>query len=365
MKKTFLIAGLAALTFFGCKRGDDNVVTPIQDFETGKSKVLNDFVDVVAIPQYNDLAAKAANLNNTIIALNATANQQNLDAAQKAWKDMRLVWEQCEGFLFGPVDYDGYDPKMDTWPTDYTQMDSLMASSVTFNATTIEDVNYTLRGFHPIEYILFGDQTHGARVPGSITTRQKEYMVSLGADLKKNCDALAASWQPSGDNYGNLVKTAGQSGNHTYAKRSDIFLALVDGLAEICGEVGDGKMKDPFGTSPADVAPQTVESPYSGNSVSDFKNNIIGLQNVYLCKYGNGTGISFSNLVAVKNQALDNKLRAQITTAINSFDNITMPYEKAIISQRTQIQQTMTALNTLAETIDVDLRKFVVDYIKD
>lgn len=356
MKKIILAAGLLSLTLYACKRSDN--ATPNGDFATTKQQALTDFVDVVAIPQYADLAQKAVALHSRIIALNTNSNQSSLDAAKSAWLDMRKVWEQCEGFIFGPVDEDNYDPNMDTWPTDFVEMDSLMNTTYPLTTANLENIALSLRGFHPIEYILFGD--HGNRTPANLTTRQKEYMVSLAADLEANCKALSDSWATTGGKYGDLVKTAG-NGSSKYASRREMFLTLADGLITICEEVGKGKMEDPF----ISQDPKTVESPYSGNSVADFRDNIVGLENVYLCRYNSKTGKSLSNVVAANNQALDNKIRGQITAAIHSFDNITKPYEEAIFLQGNQIRQTQAALAALEKSLNEDLKSYIQQYIKD
>ena len=70
-------------------------------------------------------------------------------------------------------------------------------------------------------------------------------------------------------------------------------------------------------------------------------------------------------MVSIRNKSLDNKIKSQITAAINSFDNITEPYEKAIIDQRSQIQQTMDAVNTLDETLEEELIPFIQQQVKD
>jgi predicted lipoprotein len=117
-------------------------------------------------------------------------------------------------------------------------------------------------------------------------------------------------------------------------------------------------MKEPFDAR----NPKIVESPYSGNSTLDFKNNITGLQTVYLGRDGS-SGIS--TLVSLRNKSLDNKIKSQITAAINSFDNITLPFEQAIIDQRSQVQQTMDAINALAETLEEELIPFIQQQVKD
>jgi len=271
---------------------------------------------------------------------------------------MRGVWEQCEGFLIGPVEDNDYDPKMDTWPTDYVQMDSLLNSSNSLTISDIQNVTLSLRGYHPIEYIIFGH--HGNRIAASITARQKQYMLSLSEDLKATCHQLYLSWTVAPTNFSNQVINAGTI-NSLYARKQEVYLAIVNSLITICEEVGKGKMKEPFDA----LDPTIVESPYSGNSITDFRNNIIGLQNVYLGKYSTKDGKGLNDLVASKNISLDNKIQSQVTTAINSFSNITMYYEEAIINQRLQCQQTMTALNALKETLENELKPFVIKYITD
>ncbi len=103
----------------------------------------------------------------------------------------------------------------------------------------------------------------------------------------------------------------------------------------------DGKMYVPFVNRDSTI----TESPYSDNSLIDFKNNIIGLQNVYM---GLNGGLGLKDLVAAKNKSLDNQIQGQISAAVSSFNNITERYEQAIFDQRTQVQQTFIAkLQTL------------------
>jgi len=355
MKNIFLTV-IICLLFSACRKA--TTTGNNEDFGTLKQTVLNDFVDNVAIPQYQDLSEAALNFNNDITALNTGATEQNLSKAKESWRGLRTVWEQCEGFLFGPVEDDNYDPYMDTWPVDYVQLDSLMASSNPLNISDIQNLStLSLRGFHPVEYILWG--VDGNRTAASITAREKKYMVSLSQDLLNNTTALSNSWITGLGNFGKQVKTAG-SGSALYSKKQEVFLAIAQAMADICDEVGSGKMAEPFEAFDSSI----VESPFSNNSVIDFKNNIIGLGNVYNGTYST-SGKGITDLVAAKNVSLDNKIKQQITTAINSFDAISVSYELAIFNQRTQIRNTMQALETLQTTLEEELKPFIIQYITD
>lgn len=355
----YKVLAIAALVMLGaCNKNDENTeTTTMEDFNTMKQTVLTDFTNNVAVAGYKDLNDASNTLYNSLQSLNANPTDANLETAKTAWKNMRTIWEQCEGFLFGPVEDNDYDPNMDTWPTDYVQMDSLLASGNALEVSDIQGATLSLRGYHPIEYILFGD--HGSRKAADITARQKKYMMSLATDLKTTCNDLYTSWTQAPVNYAQEVIKAG-NGSAKYAKKQEVYMAIVEGMVGICEEVGEGKMKEPFDAKD----PAIVESPYSGNSLTDFKNNIIGLQNVYLGKYKTD-GKGLNDLVANKNKALDNKIQTQMTAAINSFNNVTVYYEDAIIDQRVQVQQVMDALATLKTTLDEELKPFVVQYITD
>lgn len=355
MKKSFAII-LTAIIVLSCNKAPQT--TPqTDDFAATEQTVLTDFSNNIALGSYLTLSIKATALNTALGNLAANATDANLAAAQQAWKDMRSVWEQSESFLFGPVEDNDYDPNMDTWPTDYVQMDSLLASSNALSVADVQNLALSLRGYHPIEYIIFGD--HGSRTAAELTDRQKLYLSSLSTDLTGTCNDLYLSWASAPENFALEVMNAG-NGSTKYVKRQEVFMAIVNALIGICEEVGEGKMKEPFDA----FDPQLVESPYSGNSTVDFKNNITGIRNVYVGVNG-GTGLSA--LVTLKNKSLNNIIQSEITAAINSFDNITGYYEDAILANdgRVKIQQTMDALETLRETLENELVPFVQQYILD
>ncbi len=118
---------------------------------------------MVGNPLYLDFKAKATDLNTAVAQLAANPTQANLDAARNAWKAVRVIWEQSEGFLIGPVDDDNYDPYMDTWPTDHNAMKDLLNSGTPLTLDYLAGLDnpedaaeLTLRGFHPLEYTAMG-----------------------------------------------------------------------------------------------------------------------------------------------------------------------------------------------------------------
>lgn len=352
--KFLLASALFALSFSACKKTEP---TPAKSFETIQTEVLNDFTSKLASPLYGDFLTKAKDLNNKVIALCASPDATKQAEAQAAWRSVRELWEQSEGFLIGPVDDNSYDPHMDTWPTDRGEMDALLVSTKPLDATSLgaydSETQLSLRGFHPLEYLLWQSST-------SYTARQKEYMLGLAEDILNSVTKLNNDWPA----YATEFKNAGQSGSR-YTSKKDAYLALADALVGICGEVAEGKMLDPFGLNATEADSSISESPYSGNSMVDFKNNIIGAYNVYLCKYNSQTGTSLSTLVAANNKELDQSIKTKFEAAIASFDGVSTSFEKAIYIQRPAVQNILNAIGDLKTACDGPLQTYIQTYVKN
>jgi len=361
-----VLSAIAAwtLALSACSKSSDSGNT--ESFAQIESDITSDFVFKTALPQYTALVNGGNTLDASIQTLNTTTTDANLQIAQTNWRTMRQAWERCEGFLIGPVEAGDYDPNSDTWPTDYRQMDSLLTSSNPLNLADVQALPQTLRGYHPIEYLIFGEG--GSRKASDLDARKKKYLTSLSSDLKSIVAALQNDWTSAPVNYSTAITKAGTTGNTTYPTKLAFFLDITgdNGMAGICNEVGeqneDGKIYNPYIKSDSTLA----ESPYSGNSLTDFKNNIVGAQQVYL---GLNGGKGLKDLVAVKNKDLDNKIQAAFTSAISSFDNISGPdnmrFEVAIYKRRTAIQQTLTQLNAVQDLLENDLTTFLKTYVKD
>ncbi|MDR3681898.1 MAG: imelysin family protein [Flavipsychrobacter sp.] len=356
MKKIILISVIGIFAC-SCKKSSSNPSTAVTE-----TQVLTDFVQKLALPEYANLQVKATALNNAVLVLNASPTSANLAAAQQAWRDTRTAWETCEGFLFGPVEDFNYDPNTDTWPVDYHELDSLIANSPNLDVNVVQNLISSLRGYHPLEFILWGQS--GNATVDSITAQQKQYMVALSQDILNNIDSLNYSWSATGGNFQKQVLLAG-AGATRYTSHQDAFLAIVGAMSDICNEVGQqatgGKLYDPYSTRDS----FQTESPFSHNSMADFKNNIIGAQDAYLGTYNGVQGASISNLVSANNISLDNTIKQQFTTAINALNNVNITFETAIFLQRTQLLSAMTALNTLQATLDGPLKVHIQTYVKD
>ena len=345
----------AAFFAGGCSK---DATEPVPGTAT-EAQVLTDFANVLANANYADLQIRAGTLNETIAALNANTVDANLVAARAAWRDTRAVWESAEGYLFGPIEDDNYDPAMDTWPLNRVELDSLLASSNPLSVDDIHALPYSLKGFHAIEYVIFGPG--GTRTAAQISAREMQYLSSLGQDLYNTATRLRNSWDPSQPDSFTRELTSAGAGSRRFATRNQAFLAIVSAMSGICEEVAHGKMQAPLGP-PADST--LSESMFSHNSTADFRNNMTGVLNAYLCRYA-ADGHGMDELVAAGNISLDNSIRSQLAEVIRSFDAISPDYEEAIYTQQAQIRNTQDAIDRLQGLLDNDLTAFINAHIAD
>ncbi len=324
---------VATLVFASCK--DDNF--EIND-ETAAA-VAAQFVDHTVAPTYTALAAKTELLAGMLATLQQTPTNAGLQEACNVFLQAREQWEKSEAFLFGAAGDFGVDPHIDSWPLDETAFNTLMGNSSMLALLAGEDgdaqagelLSNALLGFHGLEYILFRDGQ--PRTVDQITADQWTYVVAVAGDLRNRCYQLEVGWL--GDNapaahkakldelemqytvaggdysYGENLKNAGNAGS-TYVSRTSAVVAILQGCADIADEVGTSKIGSAY--LGEDVT--YIESPYSQNSITDFYNNILRIENSYLGGVEGQRDGSKSVQAYVK--AIDESVDARIVSAINS-----------------------------------------------
>ena len=341
---------LAAAAFSSCQKDDDKTT----DVTALKKDILVNVSTNVITASYTDMNNKATALANAVTALESTTNDANLSAARQAWKDMRVVWEQTEAWLYGPVSSEDIDPRIDTWPVDFNALDAQLAGSAQFTAAYIDALPEDLKGFHPIEYLLWGKD--GSKTAAAFTAREKSYLQALTDNLVALSKQVDDAWKTG---YSTTFATAGQTGNSTYTSLQSAYLEMVAGMADICEEVANGKMKDPFDAQD----PNQEESPFAKNSITDFTNNIHGILKMYQGDY-NQSGVGLEDLVRNYNLSLDSDLKAAHAAAIAALNAITVPFGQAITSQQSQVQTAMAKINALHVVLQNQLQPFVQQYAK-
>ncbi len=192
--------------------------------------VVTAYVNSVVLPTYKDLKEANAALFNSVKAFRDAPSNANFEAVCEAWMTARQPWETSEAFLFGPVDNEGLDPNMDSWPLDQDAIVNIL------NSGNFDDLDWTdgdsedavtakqeVRGFHTLEFLVFrngearttsdvADTDDSADLVYNSTNAKSwgNYMYQVAYLLQKDAADLYSYWNDSykgGKSYAERFKT--------------------------------------------------------------------------------------------------------------------------------------------------------------
>ncbi len=326
------------------------VVSPDLNTPTTE-QVIQNYAGNVIYNTYRDLADRAANLNNAIINFRFDKNENNLAVAQQHWVNTRRPWEQSEAFLFGPVDTEGLDPAMDSWPVNAVDLQNLLDSDTTLTVGAAGAFNDDLKGFHVLEFLLYGRD--GKKMSTDFTERELEYLGAIAEVLMNDTERLAQDWSP---NDGNFLAKFAQAGNGStvYTSEKAALQEMIEGMIGIAGELASVKLEDPTRLRDATL----VESQFSFNSRADFMDNVRAIRNAYTGNYLLSEGPGLNTLVKSINPELDTKINNQIEAAVMAIDAIPQPFAESILTSPEDVQTAIKAVNALLVTLSNELLPF-------
>ena len=389
MKKNLFLLSLAMMgltTFTACSSSDDDnkkeetSEITIQDSEY--DAIINQYVDKVVLPTYNDLKTKNSALYQAVVAFGDAPSNANFQAICDAWLAAREPWESSEAFLFGPVADYGLDPNMDSWPLDQEAIVNMLTSQQWNDMKWTGDYNeddeaiaaaQNVRGFHTLEFLAFRDgkartlndaatdgEAANAVYNESNATAWAQYMRNTAQLLVDDVTLLCDAWN---NGYATTFK------NHNggdFTSGLSCIEQLIDGCIDIAGEVGDAKIGDPYDlyvSGKTNEALYAVESWYSWHSRDDYTNNIYSIRNAY---YGSLDGSintnSLSKLVAKYNPTLDTDVKNAIDAAAKAIQAIPQPFRNNINSK--EAAAAMDACAALSDILENELKPFLQNHTK-
>ncbi len=279
--------------------------------------------------------------------------------SHKAYSTSQTPREQSEAWLFGPVEFKGHDPALDSWPVNRTDLDAVLASGDELTEEYISELDPDKKGFHTVEYLLFRDGNPRDR--SDFTAREFEYLIGTAKDIESTAIELHEDWAEGAEPYGDVLKNAGEDGNTVYPSLLSGIEEIINGMSIILDEVANGKIADPYDEK--DV--QKVESQFSFNSRADFAHDIVGVLNAYKgCRVPNNLDLpaedrtcdadGLDDLIAQSDSALAERVENEINTAIEAILAISQPFRDAITdpSQEDEIEAAQEAINDVFSTLN-------------
>jgi putative iron-regulated protein len=358
-----LVAG--ALTSIGCGT---------EPLEESRARPVVERYSALVHENYSDAVTKAKELRTAVDAFVADPTEAKLTAARNAWLAARPAYGQSEAFRFygGPIDDEDTGPegRINAWPLDEAYIDSVEGAPEAgiINATTeyptlTEELLISLNerdgetniatGYHAIEFLLWG-QDRSVTGPGNrpasdfVTAanaaRRRQYLKLATDLLVKDLESVQAAWAPGADNYGK--KFAAQ-------EPQEAVLQVLTGLGSLSGAELSGERM----TVAYDNKDQEDEhSCFSDNTKADLYANALGIQNVYLGRYGTVDGKGLDELVAAVDPKLNEEMKQRLQASLDAIQAIPGPFDQAILGTdnaegRRKVKTAIDALKAQTETL--------------
>jgi putative iron-regulated protein len=325
---------------------------------------------------YDESLTAATALEVAVDAFVAAPSSSTLEAARDAWLAAREPYGQTESYRFydGPIDNatDGPEGQINAWPLDEVYIDyvegqpmSGIINDPTMFPTLSIDVIASQNeqggeknistGYHAIEFLLWGqdlsdtgagDRPHTDYVAGAMGTamnqeRRGQYLALATELLVQDLTAVRDAWAPGQTNYAASFQTEAPT---------EAVRRMLQGMGSLSGaELAGERM-----TTALDNRDQEDEhSCFSDNTHRDLYLNALAVENVYLGRFGAMDGPGIDDLVAARDPALDTRMKAELTAALDAIEAIPPPFDQALVtdSSRTLIMSAITALQTATDTI--------------
>lgn len=340
--------------------------------DPAKDAVVAQYVKLVRA-SYDDSIAGAKTLRETINALVTEPSQKTLDAARKAWLDARPAYLQTEAFRFydGPIDAadDGREARLNGWPLDEAFIDyargpmagTTIRLGIINDRQTFPDLNRAaliaengaagerdiVTGYHAIEFLLWGQDVSdtgpgnrpfsdfvagtGAQDPDA--DRRRQYLKLVVELLVEDLTDVREQWNDGAPYLREFLANADDSS----------LRKIIRGIGSLTkNELVEKRLRP--ATEPQDQ--EYEQSRFSDSTNQDMTFSLLGVENVYLGRYGDDDGKGLEDLVRLADAELDGQIKTQLEAAIAAVAAIPKPYDQAIKSEPRKLRE---ALRTLEE----------------
>lgn len=354
-----------SLLLGGC--GDDNTA------DGTRQAVIRQYVAIVR-RSYDDAIEGAKKLRTAIDELIQKPSADSLEAARQAWVESRPAYLQTEAYRFyeGPIDdpQDGLEGRIDAWPLDEAFIDYARNAStnalerkgivndrakfpvITAEVLVAQNKNGApaniATGYHAIEFLLWGqdvsatgpgsrpytDFVGGSASPDPDSDRRRQYLIAVSDLLIQDLQTTRDAWD---DGQPHLNKFLANVGNKSLKD-------MITGMSFLAGEELAARRLRPAYDSKDQ---EDEHSCFSDNTHNDLKYDLVGIQNVYLGRYGLDDGLGFEDLLKAQDPALDIRIKTGIADAEAALSAVPVPFDQAIRGDAASLRKVRDAIDKL------------------
>lgn len=309
--------------------------------------MIANIVETLIVPQTDQFQIEAAKLQTLVEQFASQPTPETLTAAQDQWRVAAELWAKLEPLNL-PLTM-MIAPQIKKWPVNTDDIEEFIAQTEPINSL-LEPVGSPAKGLGAIEYLLFSQTAEKSEIIDSLTKtpRRMEYLVALAQNLALMGNEMVLLWSPEGSNQAQTLIAA------------DLDNEVVSGaLSRVCNEIiavveNTIKMKldYPLHGELADPQPNTVESPYAGDSTPLIIATLRGVQQIFHAGLGDYLDyLAISPPEVPLSKAIDD----QIEESIAALEAIDLPLEKAVLEDAESVRAARDTLKQLLVLVKVDM----------
>ena len=318
-----------------------------------KQEVITSLADDLIAPRFQAVADKTQALDAAINGLCANPTPESLDAARSAWRDAREPWMRSQATWFGPV-MDRRSRSLVDWsPIDAERIEKAMVTWESITATQVlEFFSSTQRGLGTIEYFLFGDDGAVLEQLGESNAKRCQYMTALSGVIATEMAGVRDEW-------------TGDSTAMDYASyyKGTASVALLDQQAVdeavrtsvfLTRNIADMRLGKALGVEGAEPDPSVIPGSGGNNAVADIRNQVIGMQDVYLGADTEGA-LGVSALVQGVSPEADERMRGHFTALLEAVDQMEEPLHANLVDNPAPIRNVQEKASELQRAINTEV----------
>ena len=316
-----------------------------------RQEVLASLADDLIVPRFQSVAAEMGELRDALDALCAHPTPDTLAPARTAWREARAPWLRSQSMWFGPVMQRRSRILVDWSPVDPERIEATLAKRESVSANDVREFfGSTQRGLGAIEYVIFGDDRAVLGPLDNTGGIRCQYLTALGRVAADEATAVSNEWngEGGGRDYASFFKGTASSAllerqAVDEAVRTSVFLTR---------SINDMRLGKALGADGGQPDPSAIPGAGGHNAVADLRNQVLGMQDVYL---GAGTdgAHGISALVRGVSEEADERMRGHFTAALAAIDGLQEPLQSTVVSDpeparlaHRRMQELQRALNT-------------------
>ncbi len=313
------------------------VVACTQEPPPSRQDVLTSLTDQVIVPRFQSVSEGMNGLRAALHGLCSDPTPANLDTARAAWRDAREPWLRSQAMWFGPVMDRRSRILVDWSPVDPERIEATLVKRESVSANDVREFfGSTQRGLGAIEYVIFGKDPavlESLDEPGGIRC---QYLTALGDVVADETSGILAAWMGDGSDGGGYAGyfkgTAGVALVEQQAVDEVVRTSMF-----ITRSINDMRLGKALGADGGKSDPSAIPGGNAHNAVADLRNQVLGMQDVYLGAEPD-TGLGVSDLVRGVSEEADDRMRGHFTATLAAIDDLPEPLQSAVLDNPEPVQ---------------------------